>query len=228
MKRISLPDAGAGRARLLRETFNRPTLAVARDLIGKFILHRTGNRIWCGMITETEAYKGPRDRAAHSYGGRRTRRVESLYGEGGTVYVYFIYGIHWMLNLSTAGRGLPEGVLIRGIAAVDDDPTPRVLAGPGKVTRYLQVDRTLDREDSVSSDRIWLEDRGVRVPRKLIRRGPRIGVDYAGPYWAGRPWRYWIEPRVALLMLERLHSGPAARSNSPKPMNRTGQSSSNQ
>ena len=76
--------------RLGRDDFNRPTLKVARDLVGKFIVHRDGDRTLTGMITETEAYRGPRDRAAHSYGGRRTARVEPLYQDGGTIYVYFI------------------------------------------------------------------------------------------------------------------------------------------
>ncbi|MFN0039475.1 MAG: DNA-3-methyladenine glycosylase, partial [Burkholderiales bacterium] len=88
--------------RLVRSDFNRPTLDVARSLLGKFIVCTAGRHTVLAMITELEAYKGPRDRAAHSFGGRRTRRVEPLYGEGGTVYVYLIYGLHWMLNFSTA------------------------------------------------------------------------------------------------------------------------------
>lgn len=185
-------------ARLARHTYNRPTLEVARDLLGKYIVHRQKGRTLAGMIAETEAYKGPRDRAAHSYGGRRTARVEPLYAIGGTVYVYFVYGMHWMLNFSTAGQGLPEGVLIRGIVA--EEGAKRVLSGPGRVTQYLKVDKQLDRVDAVSSERFWLEDRGVHVPRRLVRRGPRIGVDYAGPYWAARPWRFWLEPREALAL----------------------------
>src|SRR5262245_9263334 len=88
--------------RLARADFNRPTLEVARGLIGKFIVHRVGRRNLAAMIVEAEAYKGPRDLAAHSAKGRRTARVEPLYGDGGTVYVYFIYGMHWMLNFATA------------------------------------------------------------------------------------------------------------------------------
>lgn len=198
-----MPRALAGEhrtsARLGRQSFNRPTLEVARHLLGKHIVHRQAGRTFSGMIMETEAYKGPRDRAAHSYGGRRTARVEPLYANGGIVYVYFIYGIHWMLNFSTAGEGLPEGVLIRGIVA-EEAGAKRVLSGPGRVTQYLKVDKQLDRTDAVSSHRFWLEDRGIHVPRRLVRRGPRIGVDYAGPYWAARPWRFWIEPRDALAL----------------------------
>jgi DNA-3-methyladenine glycosylase len=186
--------------RLSREDFNRPTLRVARDLLGKFIVHRYRGRTLSVMISETEAYKGPRDRAAHSYGGRRTQRVEPLYADGGTAYVYFVYGVHWMLNFSTAGEGLPEGVLIRGIVVAEQDTT-KALAGPGRVTQYLKIDKRLDRANVTTSRRLWLEDRGVRVRAGLLRRGPRIGVDYAGQYWATRPWRFWIEPNVARELL---------------------------
>jgi DNA-3-methyladenine glycosylase len=177
--------------------FNRPTLQVARDLLGKFIVRKYRGRRISAMITEVEAYKGPKDRASHASGGRRTARVEPLYGDGGTVYVYFIYGMHWMLNFSTAGEGIPEGVLIRGILA-DPAGEGKLLAGPGRVTKYLKIDKKLDGADVIDSRQIWLEDRGVRITAKSIRRGPRIGVDFAGPYWAARPWRFWIERDTAV------------------------------
>jgi DNA-3-methyladenine glycosylase len=177
--------------------FNRPTLQVARDLLGKFIVRKYRGRRISAMITEVEAYKGPKDRASHASGGRRTARVEPLYGDGGTVYVYFIYGMHWMLNFSTAGEGIPEGVLIRGVLA-DPDGQRKLLAGPGRVTKYLRIDNKFDGTDVIDSRQIWLEDRGVRITAKSIRRGPRIGVDFAGPYWAARPWRFWIERDTAV------------------------------
>ncbi len=186
-----------------RAEFNQPTLEVARSLLGKFIVRRIGNRTLLAMLTEVEAYKGPRDRAAHSFGGRRTTRVEALYGDGGTVYVYLIYGIHWMLNFSTGGRENPEGVLIRGILT-DPTGTPKYLAGPGRVTKHLEIDKKLDRADATVSRQIWIEHRGIRIPARAIRRGPRIGIDYAGAYWAARPWRFWIEKEVALNVLEAL------------------------
>ncbi len=182
--------------RLGRDEFNQPTLKVAKQLIGKFIVRRQGRRVLCGMITEVEAYRGPRDRAAHSFGGRRTARVEPLYGEGGTVYVYLIYGMHWMLNFSTAGREVPEGILIRGILTSPENAR-KYLAGPGRVTQYFEIGKNLDRADAATSTQIWIEDRGVRVPTKAIQRGPRIGVDFAGAYWAARPWRMWIDAAIA-------------------------------
>jgi DNA-3-methyladenine glycosylase len=177
--------------RLDREFFNRPTLRVARQLLGKFIVRRCGERRMSAMITEVEAYKGPRDRACHAYGGRRTPRVEPLYGEGGTAYVYFIYGVHWMLNFSTAGKGKPEGVLIRGV--LPDAPHTKLLAGPGRVTQYLRIDKALDGVDVTTSKELQLEDRRVRIPTRNINRGPRIGIDFAGAYWGARAWRFWLD-----------------------------------
>jgi DNA-3-methyladenine glycosylase len=90
--------------RLDRGAFNRPTLVVARELLGKFIVHRRAGRVVHAMIAEVEAYRGPMDRASHAYGGRRTARVEPLYRDGGTAYVYLVYGLHWLLNFSTVRR----------------------------------------------------------------------------------------------------------------------------
>jgi DNA-3-methyladenine glycosylase len=174
-----------------RAFFNRPTLCVARDLIGKFIV-RNSRRQLSAMITEVEAYRGPQDRACHAFGGRRTPRVEPLYADGGTTYVYLVYGMHWLLNFSTAGEGRPEGVLIRAVLP-DVAGEQRPVIGPGRISRYLQIDKRLDGTDATGSRHIWLEDRGVHIPTRTIRKGPRVGVDFAGPYWAARPWRFWID-----------------------------------
>src|SRR5688500_9552770 len=104
-------------ARLGREFFAQPTLTVARALLGKSLVRRDGEHTIAATIIETEAYKAPRDRASHAAGGRRTARVEPLYGEAGTVYVYLCYGIHWLLNVATVAREVPECVLIRGVVA---------------------------------------------------------------------------------------------------------------
>ena len=186
-----LTTSSIAAARLGREAFNRPTLAVARDLLGKFIVHRRGRSVRSAMITEVEAYKGPQDLASHARGGRRTQRVEPLYGEGGTTYVYLVYGLHWLLNFATAGAEIPEAVLVRGVLAGTAD-APEPVPGPGRVARHLRIDQRLDGLDATNSNRIWVEDRGIRVPARALRRGPRIGIDYSGPYWAARPWRFWI------------------------------------
>jgi DNA-3-methyladenine glycosylase len=178
--------------RLARADFERSTLRVARELLGKFIVHRRRGRRIAAMIAETEAYQGPKDRASHAYGGRRTPRVEPLWREGGTVYVYLVYGMHWLLNFSTAGAGKPEGVLVRGVL-VDVRAGQFLISGPGRVTRHLRIDKRLDGADAVTSRHLWIEDRGVRIPPREVRTGPRVGVDYAGRYWAARPWRFRID-----------------------------------
>lgn len=178
--------------RLDRSAFNKPTLRVARDLLGKFLVRNYKDRRLSAMITEVEAYKGPKDRACHAYDWRRTPRVEPLYGEGGTIYIYLIYGMHWMLNFSTAGEGKPEGVLVRGVLA-DPAGEQKLLLGPGRVTRYLGIGKELNGVDVTDSTQMWLEDRGLRIPAKSIRTGPRIGVDYAGEFWAVKRWRFWID-----------------------------------
>ena len=187
---------GTSPVRLARADFNRPTLDVARALLGKVIVRRVDRVEIAGMISEVEAYKGPLDRAAHTWGGRRTSRVLPLYGDGGTIYVYLVYGVHWLLNFSTAGSDIPEGVLIRGLLAETASGVRRI-HGPGLVTRHLRIDGTLSGHDATTSDALWIEDHGVRVPPAMIRRGPRVGVDYAGAYWAARPWRFWIAPDFA-------------------------------
>ncbi len=179
--------------KLSHDFFNRPTLNVARDLLGKFIVRNVHRRNIVAMITEVEAYKGPQDRACHGYAWRRTPRLEPLYDDGGTVYVYLIYGIHWLLNFSSAGKDKPEGILIRGIMAAPDQER-KMIVGPGRVTRYLQINKKQDGKHITELKEMWLEDRGVRIPAGNIQKGPRIGIDYAGPYWAARPWRFWIKP----------------------------------
>jgi DNA-3-methyladenine glycosylase len=188
---VLLADRATSVVRLGRESFNRPTLTVARDLLGKFIVHLHGGRSLSAMITEVEAYKGPQDLASHARLGRRTARVEPLYRDGGTAYVYLVYGMHWLLNFSTVGEGKPEGVLVRGVLA-GTAASPELVAGPGRVSRRLAIDRRLTGVDVTTSDRFWIEDRGAGIPGRALRRGPRVGIDYAGPHWAARPWRFWI------------------------------------
>jgi DNA-3-methyladenine glycosylase len=182
-------------SRLDHSFFNRPTLTVARQLLGAFIVTKRGGSVRTGMIIEIEAYKGPEDRASHAFGGRRTPRVEPLYGDGGTAYVYICYGIHWMLNFATCGEGRPEGVLVRGIAVGHGGRSYPIL-GPGLVTRYLRVDGSMSGADGTRSAEIRVEDRGVRFEPRSVLAGPRIGVEPAGEPWASRPWRYRVAPDV--------------------------------
>lgn len=159
------------------------TVALARSLLGKYLVRRLpGGRTEARMIVEVEAYDGERDLACHAARGR-TRRTETLYAEGGIWYVYLCYGIHEMLNLVVGPEGWPAAVLIRGVEGA---------IGPGRLTRALGIGRALNAGAAAPETGLWIEDRGVRVPPRLIRSGPRVGVHYAGPIWAEKPWRFSI------------------------------------
>ncbi len=138
------------------------------------------------MITEVEAYDGERDLACHARAGR-TRRTQVLYAEGGRWYVYLCYGIHEMLNLVVGPKDWPAAVLIRGVEGT---------SGPGRVTKALGIDRQFNAKIADTLDSLWIEDRGVTVPKRRVNTTPRIGVDYAGPVWAAKRWRFIFAPRA--------------------------------
>ena len=160
----------------------RGTVALARWLLGKLLVRRRGGRIERHVITEVEAYDGERDLACHARAGR-TARTEVMYAAGGVWYVYLCYGMHEMLNLVVGPRDWPAAVLIRGVEGV---------CGPGRLTRALGIDRELTGAAVAPASGLWLEDAGVRLPRRAVRATPRIGVDYAGPVWAGKKWRFVV------------------------------------
>lgn len=169
-----------GENRLKREFYVRDVLMVAPELIGKnlFII-RPGGTMESYLINEVEAYRGAEDLACHVAKGR-TARTEVMFHEGGKLYVYFIYGMYWMLNIVTEGRDVPQAVLIRGAGNLN---------GPGKLTRALGIDKTFYGEDLTTSPRIWIEDHGSRP---VVKTSPRIGVDYAGEIWKNKRWRFYI------------------------------------
>jgi DNA-3-methyladenine glycosylase len=187
----------------LRRSFylREDTVAVARDLLGKLLVvpDADGRRV-SGMIVETEAYLGIADRAAHSYGGRRTPRNEVMYGKAGHVYVFFVYGMYNQFNVVTGPADHPHAVLIRGVEPVEGLETMRsrrgemkdrnLTSGPGKLCIAFGIDRSLNGEDLVGS-RVWLEDHRS-LPDDEIAVGKRIGIDYAGAD-AEKPWRFWLK-----------------------------------
>jgi DNA-3-methyladenine glycosylase len=188
---------------LPRDFYTRKNvLAVARDLLGRLLVvpARDGARV-AGIIVETEAYRGPQDRASHAYGGRRTKRTETMYQIGGTAYVYFVYGMYHQFNVVTNVEDIPHAVLIRALEPVEGiawmrrrrpaQPDDRLTNGPGKLCVALGIDRTLDRADLLGA-RVWIEEGTGRLPRAAVARGPRIGIDYAET-WAEKPWRFWIK-----------------------------------
>jgi DNA-3-methyladenine glycosylase len=214
-------DAGAGRVPLPgssildlapplpRAFYERPTLRVARDLLGCILVHEADDDTTAGMIVEVEAYRGSKDLAAHSAGGRRTPRNEVMYGPAGHAYVYFTYGMHHCVNAVTRETGIAEAVLLRAIAPLagrdrmrerrglgSQAPDSKIGRGPGNLCRALAIDRTLNGADLTGSAlRIHP---GRRIPDRDVLRSPRIGIDYAGAY-VSKPWRFFVrdEPAVS-------------------------------
>jgi len=166
--------------RLTREFFNRDTVIVARELLGKCLVRKIDGKIVKAMITETEAYRGPEDKACHASRGM-TPRTKVMFGPPGHAYVYLIYGMYHCLNIVTEEEGYPAAVLIRGIENWD---------GPGKLCRELKIDRSLNAIDICASDELWVED-APAFPKNKIKTSKRIGVDYAGE-WRRKPWRFYI------------------------------------
>jgi DNA-3-methyladenine glycosylase len=194
-------------ARLRRAFYAREdTLAVARGLLGKRLVVPAdeGARV-SGRIVETEAYLGAEDKAAHSYGWRRTARTETMYAKGGTVYVFFVYGMHHQFNVVTGPEGAPTAVLVRAVEPEEGTelmrerravPKDRELtSGPGKLCKALGIDRSFDGEDLTTSARVWLEDAGASYKSEQIAEGPRIGIAYAEEY-SLKPWRFWLKGNV--------------------------------
>jgi DNA-3-methyladenine glycosylase len=176
--------------RLNLEFYQRDTKKVARDLIGKILYHRRDGIVTAGVITETEAYLGIRDSACHTYRGRRTERVASMYKMGGHAYVYLIYGLHFCFNVVTKDEEHPEAVLIRGLEPYEGidqmrqrrgiQPGKRdrdLCSGPGKLCQAMAIDRACDGM-SLASRELWIAENPL--PRKFrISSGPRVGIDYA-------------------------------------------------
>jgi DNA-3-methyladenine glycosylase len=152
---------------------------VARELIGKELVAKLpDNSFRKCLITEVEAYRGEEDKACHASKGR-TARTEVMYHEGGKIYVYFVYGMYWMLNIVTGEADNPQAVLIRGVEGC---------SGPGRVARQLCIDKSYYGEDLTNSPRIWIVDNEITP---IIETGKRIGIDYSGEPWKGMPWRFY-------------------------------------
>jgi len=177
-------------------------VALAENLLGKFVFTQIGGQLSGGIITETEAYNGMGDRASHAFGGRRTKRNEMMYAAGGVAYVYLCYGMHHMLNFVTNAQDLPDAVLIRALFPTHGEElmlqrsgkrqsSPALGKGPGKVCKILGINMEQNGMP-LDSDTLWVEDRGLQVPRDCVKCGPRIGVDYAGQD-ALLPYRFWVE-----------------------------------
>jgi len=205
--------------KLGRNFYIRSTLIVAKDLLGKYLVRRIGpfGKLRAGKIVETEAYIGPKDKASHAFGGKITERNKAEYLEGGYIYIYLVYGMYWQLNISTVKAGKPECVLIRALEPImkiknqispskagsplaekikitnqNSKSLKNVANGPGKLCRWLKLDKSFYGEDLAKSKRIWLAD-GEKVRPNQVIAAKRISIDYAGPYWSARKWRFYIK-----------------------------------
>ena len=213
-----------------RSFFKRSALQVAKELLGKFLVRKFGQKKVSVIITEVEAYVGPHDLASHASRGR-TPRTEAMFGEAGKFYVYFTYGMHWMLNVVTGPEGYPAAVLIRGGTIIGESGEPRLrgrraavlmrggkwqmarfarearqangewtdIKGPARLTKFLKIDKRFNGKSANPSTSLragrqtglWFEDRGIKIKPSRIKRGPRIGVDYAGE-WAKKKYNFQI------------------------------------
>lgn len=178
-------------------------VAIARDLLGKVLVTEIDGHTTAGIISETEAYAGPVDRASHAFDGRRTRRNEVMYAEGGTAYVYLCYGIHHLFNVVTNSADIPHAVLIRAIHPLEGIDLMRErrgsgarlsTSGPGTLTQALGI-RTAHNGTDLLGDTIHIDDRSIVVPSNAVITGPRIGVDYAGTD-ALLPYRFHFDTRL--------------------------------
>ena len=177
-------------------------LLISRELLGKVLCTNFHNKLTSGIIVETEAYGGITDKASHAYGGRRTKRTETMYAKGGSAYVYLCYGIHHLFNIVTNKENIPHAVLIRAIQPhygieimlqrrnkkkIDHTLT----SGPGSLTRALGI--TVKNSGTfLMGNLIWLEDQNINYTNQDILATPRVGVQYAGKD-AQNPWRFQVE-----------------------------------
>jgi DNA-3-methyladenine glycosylase len=198
---------------LAREFFHKPALSVARRILGKFLVRRrrgpssrkaTKGKQIALMITEVEAYDGPDDKASHASRGL-TPRTKIMFGEAGYFYVYFTYGMHWLVNIVTGPKGYPAAILLRAGRTTDG----KDINGPARLAKYLKIDKRFNGKPASRRIGLWFEDRphtrteilkklaasrrspfGVGVKQFKIVAGKRVGVDYAGPIWSKKPYNF--------------------------------------
>ncbi len=170
--------------------FDRPALKVGRELLGSYLVRVRNGREVSALVTEVEVYDGFEDRASHAFRGR-TPRNAVMFGDAGYIYTYFVYGMHWMLNIVVGKKDYPAAILIRGAGEWQ---------GPGKLTKALSIDKSLNGKLAAPATGLWFEDRGFwRKEKKKskkswrVKKFPRVGVHYAKE-WAEKPYRFVLEP----------------------------------
>ena len=168
--------------RLSARDYRKDAVTLAPRLLGKLLCRKTGRKTVKLRITETEAYYGEDDTACHASKGK-TERTRIMYEDGGHAYIYLCYGVHWLLNVVSGKRNFPEAVLIRGVEGFE---------GPGKLTKQLQINKSLNGENLAESNQLWIEDDGRRP---VFLAAKRIGIDYASAKDKNRLWRFTAEEK---------------------------------
>ena len=193
--------------RLGQEFFNQQCKDLAIALLGTLLVRKVDGDLVSGRIVETEAYLGVIDRAAHSYGGKRTSRNEAMYMKPGTCYVYSVYGVHNCVNVSSSGEG--AAVLIRALEPIDGIEKMKELRGkfagkechlckgPGNLCKALNISKDQNKQDLVTSNEIWVELYDD-VSEQQVTSSSRIGINYAGPEWSMKPLRFHVTDSVAV------------------------------
>ncbi len=176
--------------KLSRKFYNQPTLKIAQELLGKFLVYKRSNKKYVGKIVETEAYIGIEDKASHSSKGK-TKRTALMFEQAGHVYIYMIYGMYYCFNIVTESKDYPAAVLIRAIEPVSGFKKEDKTDGPGKLCRAMKLDKKLNGLDLTKSV-LCIKDQGLKINEKDIAKRKRIGVDYAGK-WKNKPWRFYIK-----------------------------------
>ncbi len=173
--------------------FNRPTLKVAESLLGKYLVRKYRGKTIAAMIIEVEAYDGPNDKASHASHGK-TERTKIMFGPAGHWYVYFTYGMHWIVNIVTGKKDYPAAVLIRAIQTIDVGR--RYVGGPARVTKFFKIDKKFNSKAANKKTGLWIEDRGIKIKKSKMQRGPRIGINYAGPVWSKKKYNLHLKPQL--------------------------------
>ncbi len=200
-----------------RDAFARPTLEVARALLGARLVRLEEGQRLAGIIVETEAYIGEEDLGCHARAGR-TPRTQVMYGPPGHAYVYFTYGMHWLFNVVTEREGFPAAVLIRALLPTEGlsqmaarrpgQPPRRWTDGPAKLCRALNIDGAFHGADLCAPHATLFIEEGLPIPEDWVRTGPRIGLNSVPEPWKSIPWRFYLT-RAALRALAARVDTPA-------------------
>ncbi len=226
---------------LKNKFFKRKTLRAAKDLLGKVLVRKYRGKESKLLITEVEAYDGPHDKASHANRGR-TERTKPMFEEGGVFYIYFTYGMHWLVNIVTGPKNYPAAILIRAGILLDNNPVLSITAydnaftyegvqkiispdglftitrdsrqeketikkyfinGPARITKTLKINKKLNTKKALPENSLWFEY-GIKIRPSQILAKKRTGVDYAGPKWSIKPYKFRIDPRTALNQIAKV------------------------